>query len=680
MTISIDLTSFGMSRIKRSEKARKQPRDHLGRWVGSGAFVKWHSNGNDHESPGIMTGVVKSIKDGKAQVQVLDENGNLTDHVRTLEPSSLGVVQSKARLPIQDTEVSDDPDNDSSAWANTNKAALKGGQRMRSNREDGYSVEAGTGKMPGSAPGTVENPHKEKKKSSGNPIIYQLYAGSGRSLGIFDESATDDLNDIIDSDKEAIDSGEVIEAPGTPTPGDGGGTGGEGGGESAAPGPVAASGVFSIPKAVDEELSCVPEFDDFRGKERVSLSDVVWAKERVNEQDHPNSYRWANKVVGGKPLRHVFDPTTYSYYAYSDSDASEYHGLIALELETGDVYLWDVDNFYGPVATIKTFTAEHITEIDSDSAEQFAEMLLDRKEFTLREADPAEANMFELAEPFMDSELLGFAMTRHNAQQRSADATSEARDSNGKFAKPNATERNEAVYFAVVDEDDESLVLDAIAVADFNGKKTVYKRSDSQWVPDVALETQLTSIAPPTLVQLEDEDVIKEVLGQIDDHDNGEKFDFLAPENQEYSTSGEDPVAASGVPVPEGTRRIENVIDLDLAVREFTSLDLDVVQYIVGRADSLNAREFLSPDILAYSTVADDYGLFGPNGEVIVASADRERSPLTAFRHYWLSGPRAQKIGWGTEGAVDRAAVHFNKYTTPERAVGVAYTLNNLAL
>ena len=686
MKISLEtiLGAGGMSRYQRKKKAEQQPRDFMGRWVGAGAHVKWRSNGNNFSEPEILSGHVEKIVDGKALVRVYNPDGTKSEIRRTLLPETLGVVHSKARLPSVTTQQYDDPDNNSSQWVKDNKdkiSAAEGGVRV--NRADGYSVEA-----------SEDTRQKKRKDKEGNPIIYQLYAPSGRSLGVYDKEAEDSLDDIIDSDSDLVDSGGAVEvpetgpAPTTPTAPSG-----------PAPGPMAASGAYSVPASVQEEISAAlvqsvfsnenrDKAEKFCNNTQVTLEDIKFLKDALEEiegrAETKQGKRWTNKVISNRPIRHTFDPTTYSYYSISDGPRDPVSGLIAVELETGDVYRWEVDNFFGPVATVNDFDAPYIEEVDHETAQEITYGILDNSTFRPAELYPEEENMFSLADPFIDYEMLDrFSYT---PQERSADATSQARV-DGKFTKVNFTppttntppvedtksatqeagKKKKTTYFAIVDDVNETLIMDLIAITSANGKPVVFKRTEGIWEPDSTLQSRLNSPVPPTVVEMTDESAIKDVIKQIDEYDgvNGKK-----PEQA---------LAASGYAMPDGSVRIMDVDDLEMRVFQYgNTQDLDIIRHIVSRATALNARDRIPENLLALSSFKSSTPIMGTYGEVIVASAT-DRSPLEALQRYWLFGPHSDYIGWGTEGDVDRASVYLNKYLGSDRAQAFALSLRGLS-
>lgn len=680
------LGSAGLSSYERRKKALRQPRDRNGRWVGAGAFVKWKSSSNQHGGGKILTGRVVAIKDGKAQVQVRNPDGTESTELHHLDPDTLGVIHSKARLPIQNTKAQKDPANNSSRWVKDHKKEiLDSKDGIRVDREDGYSLEAGTG----------EKKNKKRSTSGDNAVMYQLYAPSGRSLGVYGEDSEDDLDDIIDTDKDISESDGAVEVPGDPSvivdapapaPAP----------VVAAPGPLRASGVYSVPESVKNEISealVLSVFDNdsqekaekFCGGSQVTLEEIAWLREELDSLEDrivsENTERWTKKIMDKKPIQHFFDPSMYSYFTVSETPTGPSFGLIAVNLETFDVYEWRTDNFFGPVGTVDSYEAPYIEEIDSDAAQEAAYYLLDHESFIPSELYPHEKNMFKAAEPMMDMDLLdSFA---YKPQERASDAASQPR-SGGKFAKVNykapttdekpvedvakevsdAGESEDLVYFAIVDDVDETLILDFIAIHKANGEPVVYRRSEGQWVADPEMQSRLTAAVPPTVVKISNEDAIKTILQQIDSHDG---------------VSASEAVVAAGYALPDGSVRIMDEEDLQFRLNQYQGTsDLDTIRHIVRRATALNLRHLVPQEMLAYSSFREEPSILGTYGEVVVASAS-ENSPLEALQKYWLFGPHSSSIEWGTDGDVDRAVPYLTKYLGPSRAEGFALSLKGLS-
>lgn len=187
---------------ERRKKAKSQPRDANGRWIAAGANVTW--KGPDNKG---FSGTVSGIENGQAVVDANNPDGTTTS--TTVDPTALEVITSKARLPQSKSAIYA-ADNDFAKAINSPKFqdALSTHGKASVMRADGYALEANM---------------KEEKDSSGNPILYQLFAPAGKSLGTYSGEAISSFNDMVE-DHLTKDTPLV-----TPTP--------------APSGPVVASGV-----------------------------------------------------------------------------------------------------------------------------------------------------------------------------------------------------------------------------------------------------------------------------------------------------------------------------------------------------------------------------------------------------------------------------------------------------
>jgi hypothetical protein len=170
-----------------------------------------------------------------------------------------------------------------------------------------------------------------------------------------------------------------------------------------------------------------------------------------------------------------------------------------------------------------------------------------------------------------------------------------------------------AKVLAVVDEMDRNAVLDLVAV--MPGPK-VMRRHDGQWLEDPDWLRVLRSVKPPPVVQL-DAAQVASVVPQVDEQTRGEPF--TVDEDAE-------PIRAAALPF----RRRADEVAIDYAL------------LAASRAKSAG-----------YDTA----GVMPP-----------------ALQRYWVAGPGAAKIRWGTPGAMTRCARNLAKYV-PGRAY---QTCNNL--
>jgi hypothetical protein len=241
---------------------------------------------------------------------------------------------------------------------------------------------------------------------------------------------------------------------------------------------------------------------------------------------------------------------------------------------------------------------------------------------------------------------------------------------------------DEALYFAIVDEVDQTAVLDAVAIVKQSGQPVAFVRTQGQWTADADTLSQLQGPTPPPVVELPDPETVKTVLEQIDAHDSGadntEVTEEMAPQ------AGEEAIAASGYALPDGSYTIIDVEDLQAVVASSATPELSVKAHIRKRARALNRmdlvpaewREFTLAEIGELSATK---GMYGEFGEIIVASgvpgiADTpsDFKNVHKLQAYWTHGKGALKIRWGTKGDLTRAHRHLSKYVGPQRAWGLA--------
>jgi hypothetical protein len=245
--------------------------------------------------------------------------------------------------------------------------------------------------------------------------------------------------------------------------------------------------------------------------------------------------------------------------------------------------------------------------------------------------------------------------------------------------------KNEAVYFAVVDEIDKTAVLDAFSIVKKNGQPEAWLRQMAQWVLSPDTLANLTGSTPPTVVEMDIPEPVKTVLAQIDAHDAGQETPATAPTAEELPQEGEVAIAASGFSLPDGSL---SILDSDSLIEAVTAsagtTDIFVKAHIRKRARALNRMD-LVPEEWREFTLAEigeleaSETVFGEFGEIIVAAgvpgiADTPSDFKNAARlkAYWTHGKGALKIRWGTPGDLTRAHRHLAKYVGFEDAWGLA--------
>jgi hypothetical protein len=245
--------------------------------------------------------------------------------------------------------------------------------------------------------------------------------------------------------------------------------------------------------------------------------------------------------------------------------------------------------------------------------------------------------------------------------------------------------KDEAVYFAIVDEIDKTAVLDAFSIVKKNGQPEAWLRQMAQWVLSPDTLANLTGSTPPTVVEMEIPEPVKTVLAQIDAHDAGQENPASQPTAEEMPQEGEVPIAASGFSLPDGSLAI---LDSDSLVDAVTASagtsDIFVKAHIRKRARALNRMDLVPEDWREFSLaeigeLEASETIFGEFGEIIVAAgipgiADTPSDFKNAakLKSYWTHGKGALKIRWGTPGDLTRAHRHLAKYVGIEDAWGLA--------
>jgi hypothetical protein len=213
----------------------------------------------------------------------------------------------------------------------------------------------------------------------------------------------------------------------------------------------------------------------------------------------------------------------------------------------------------------------------------------------------------------------------------------------------------------------------------------------------------LRGVTPPTVVHLQNEDMIKNVLGQIDEHDGqpveeeestpapasdaaiaASAFEFLSSK----SRTARETAAKKGYALPDGSFPIVDDADLKNAVRAFgRAKNPDAAKrHIKKRARALNRTDLL-PEEWTTNSLQDLFDtsnlspLYGPHGEIIasvmaagvpgVADTPSDKASVERLYQYWTAGAGAAKIRWGTPGDLTRCHRNLTKYVGPDRAWGL---------
>lgn len=450
----------------RSTKAKKQLRDRFGRWISLGANVRFRGDGAE------QSGVVTSVIDGKAYVDQKNLDGTVTQKI--IDPSAIRVIASKATLPPDGKKIRDEDNNFAAALKTPEfQNALTTNGEAVIERADGYALSAelqddAQGGENDVKDGTEPEPHEDK--STGNNIMYQLFAPGGRSLGQYGQAAVGDFDAMVSEDQ----IGQTADT--NPT----------GGGE-AAPAAVAASVSISgeekpyrVPESVKSDIQStiaslsveLPEADlavatRLANDSTVSLSDVEWVHGFFSEHDLDEKIRggfkgrkWASKIVdSGDEItapddievdthpKYTFDDDTYGYFAVGrDAGSSIVNKLLAVDYETGEVYSWSPDGFCAiPDMDMKEVDEPQIIPIDEMTADEFAHWLDSgsAEEFDILDTNPEERNLFTLADAEIDYDELDRSYSIiaaagdgvYTPVERSQNAKVQQRGAGGKFGE-----------------------------------------------------------------------------------------------------------------------------------------------------------------------------------------------------------------------------------------------------
>ena len=442
--LSMDGEPFANDEHWRSTKAMNQLRDRFGRWISQGANVSFRVNGVD------QSGVVTSVFDGKAYVDTKNLDGTTTKQI--VDPSAIRVIASKATLPPDGSKINDPGNN----FANALKTpafqkALDTTGQATIQRADGYALSA-----------ILKDP---EHKTGGNPVMFQLYAPGGRSLGKYDASGADSFDAMVSADQTG---GPAASAPAGPA----------GGAVAASIAVVGGERPFRVPETVKNEIQStiaslsaeLPEADfavasRLANDSTVSLSDVQWIHGFFCDNEISENIRggykgrkWASKIVdpSGDDIileddaedtlpKYSFDDDEFGYFAVGqDAGSTMVRQLLAVDYETGEVYQWTSDGFsIIPEMDMTDVDEPQIIPIDEMTADELAHWLDSgsAEEFDVLDTDPEERNLFTLADSELDYDELASAYAilaaagdgQYTPQERSQNAKAQGRASGGRF-------------------------------------------------------------------------------------------------------------------------------------------------------------------------------------------------------------------------------------------------------
>lgn len=431
----------------KKKSVKTQPRDRFGRWVSTGANIKWRADGRN------KIGIVKSALNGIAKVEERNEDGTGTGIVVDVPLDAIQVLASKATIPTEESKFEGTTDDLQTSLEDAQfKSELSDEGTKVITTPSGYKLEV-------------------KDAKDGNPLTYQLYAPNGQSLGIFSAEALTVLQQMIDKGVTP-DEGAPEDAKGT----------------APADAPEASFAItekeerpFRVPPQVKQEIAAGLEsgISTFTGEdlvrakalaydETVSMSDIKWIGSFFSEIEAAERLRggfkgrkWASKILapqtpedmyapedsGLSANRYDFDDEVFDFFAVGDMDTDSY-ALIAADYDTGAVYAWKDEGFeYLDDVDIDTFDAPNITPVDVETALELAKYLDTSVggSYDVLDADEEERMLFEMAEAELDFGEMDRVFTiiadatGYTPQERSVNAQRQKRGPGGKFGGGQAT-------------------------------------------------------------------------------------------------------------------------------------------------------------------------------------------------------------------------------------------------
>lgn len=210
-------------------------------------------------------------------------------------------------------------------------------------------------------------------------------------------------------------------------------------------------------------------------------------------------------------------------------------------------------------------------------------------------------------------------------------------------------------FVAIVDKDDHNAVLNLAVLAKVDATVYAFVRMNSAWYSAPELLAKFETTDPPFLVKLEDEAQIGSVIEQIDSGDLG------AEDREEESQADEEEQA-----VAAALQSFANTGD------SADARDAVILASLSGNHRMLNREVIIASDLgLLDARSVDDYGTILASATGL-EGADVFESDYAAARrlkNYWLYGPGAAKIRWGSPGDWTRCVRNLSKYMGP-RAKG----------
>ena len=209
-------------------------------------------------------------------------------------------------------------------------------------------------------------------------------------------------------------------------------------------------------------------------------------------------------------------------------------------------------------------------------------------------------------------------------------------------------------FVAIVDKDDHNAVLNLAVLAKVEAKVYAFVRMNSAWYSAPELLTKFESTDPPFLVKLEDEAQIGSVIEQIDSGD-------LGAEDREEATSNEEEEAIAAA-----------MKSYEISGDGSDARDAVILASLTGNHRLLTREVIIASGLgLLDSRSVDDYGtILASAGDLEGADVfESDYAAARRLKRYWLHGPGAAKIRWGSTGDWTRCVRHLSKYMGP-RAKG----------
>lgn len=436
------------------------------------------------------------------------------------------------------------------------------------------------------------------------------------------------------------------------------------------------------------------DIDTVRELAELSLSSKVDTSSegfRPGEPGYPNRDRVRFAMLGGsagsawtrKTGRVHQLAITASGFSYDDSLTYFGGGPDESTTEVGHLYSVDAgDNWSERVSAAwqrldAPPTDPLLIELDEESATTLADYLDETSGhevlFELRNVDPAERNLFELALVELDLEELdraAFALRAagYTPQERSQNAQRQNRSSDGKFgsggAGPQTSKLSGPLARARLPRS-YPLVADAAAL--------IAAYLDAQGADPARTETELADAAPAPVESPDSGGAKPLYLALVDAVDRDAVLDIVAIAP---GTAGGDASAwrrseGAWVPAPQILADLRGatpppVVELP---------DETVVKSVLSQVDNSDAgrpTEPIDTEPVTQAPPVVSSALYGAFGEVIpamvaagvpgIADTPSDHAAVARLKKYWTVGKGGAKVRWNTPGDMTRCMRYTRKY------------------